>query len=291
MRKLLVFIMFLWWMNNPAQAMGLQTYFAKVLIENLNIGGTYSTQKLANLPLAIKNTSEYEVNLKIETVIPTEKELAEGYEVIPDKSWVRVEKDTFFNIRPQEMAVTDVIITIPDDKNYLGKKFQTYIWSHTFAKEGIGVGVGLKSKLFFTINEEVPLKEEKEIEGIGSFDFKVVPEAIYVEDVSLGTLTYCGSFTITNLGTQTLSYEIKSIDVGTSTLIPDKDYESCPNLAFLEIKDEKFVLASGQKKEVDVFIKFNDEKEYKGKKYMFLLDVKQENVGYYIKIFVNTRGE
>ena len=58
-------------------------------------------------------------------------------------------KDEFF-LKPQGKAMTDVIIKIPKDKEYYGKKFQAYIFSYT--KGGL-VSVGLKSKLFLSIKK------------------------------------------------------------------------------------------------------------------------------------------
>ncbi|MDI6735564.1 MAG: hypothetical protein QME42_05140 [bacterium] len=304
MKRMIVLILFLLCVRDAGAIMGLQTYFAKVLIENLNIGGTYSTKKLVNLPLNVLNTGEEEVNLKIETIIPAQGELDEGYEAIPDTSWIKVEKDTFFDVKSQEAIVTDVIITIPDDERYSGKRFEAFIWSHTVAKGGIGFGVGLKSKLLFTISNELPLKEaclveaclveaclveEKEIPTIGSLNFKVEPGEIYVENVICGTVTSCGAITITNSGTQTLSYMIKSIPVGTYTMIADKGYELCPDPTFLKIKGEEFVLAGGEKKEVNIAVEFAGKEEYKGKKYMFLLHITQNRVGYYTKVFVSVQ--
>lgn len=46
--------------------------------------------------------------------------------------------------------MTDVIIKIPKDKEYYGKKFQAYIFSYT--KGGL-VSVGFKSKLFLSIKK------------------------------------------------------------------------------------------------------------------------------------------
>lgn len=278
--------------TTTAQAMGLQTYFARVLIENLNIGGTYSTQKLANLPLSVINTGEDAVNLKVETIIPAEGEIEKGYEPIPDKSWVTVQKDIFMDVTSKEPAITDVIITIPDDEQYLGKKFQAFIWSHTFVEQGIGFGVGLKSKLLFTVSNEPPSKGTaclitEEIPAIGSLNFKVEPEEIYVENVVCGTLTSCGTIAITNLGSQTLSYTIKSITVGTYTMVADKGYEGCPDPAFLKIGEEEIELAGGGKKEVNVAVEFMEKEEYNGKKYMFLLHITQNRVGYYTKVFVS----
>ena len=133
-----------------ADASGLTTAFSEVTLENLEIGKSYSTKEVANLALEVVNTGKEEVDLKMELLMPQEQELKQGYEPIPSLSWIKLEKTEFTKIMPNHTAVTDVLISIPDQKEYKGKKYQAYIWSHTV---GETVGVGLKSRLLIVIRE------------------------------------------------------------------------------------------------------------------------------------------
>jgi len=89
------------------------------------------------------------VELKVDVLYPKKQELKEGFEPIPDTAWVTLEKGHFV-IGPDEKAKTDVVIRIPNDDGLMGKKYQVYLWSHTI---GRSLGVGLKSRLLFTISE------------------------------------------------------------------------------------------------------------------------------------------
>jgi len=129
---------------------GLSTTFGEVKIENLKIGGEYSLEEVAEFPLIVQNTSDQEIELKIEVLYPKEAELKEGYQIIPDTSWISLRQD-YFKLNPDQEAKTDVIIKIPDNENLLGEKYQAYLWSHTI---GRSLGVGLKSRLLFTIAEQ-----------------------------------------------------------------------------------------------------------------------------------------
>ncbi|MBL7157325.1 MAG: hypothetical protein ISS92_04070 [Candidatus Omnitrophica bacterium] len=130
-------------------AAGLSTTFGQVRVDNIKIGQTYSMEKEAKTPLVIKNTSDVELALKIDLFIPKEKELIEGYEAIPDTEWIELEMDNF-TLPPQSEVSTDVIIKIPGDEEYIGKKYQVYIWSHTI---GGSIAIGLRSKLLISITE------------------------------------------------------------------------------------------------------------------------------------------
>lgn len=128
---------------------GLRTGFGKVILENVPMGKVYSMRRDSEFPLVIKNESDRRLELKLEVLVPEQNEVQEGYEAIPEVSWVTLEKDSF-TIEPGGEAETDVFIHIPYDERYLGRRFHVFIWSHTI---GESVGIGIKSKLLFKIEE------------------------------------------------------------------------------------------------------------------------------------------
>jgi len=150
MKKLILSLSALFISAQTAFAGGLTTTFGEVLVENLPLAKAYSMEKEAKQPLIIVNTSGQVITLKIELLAPQEPELKKGFEIIPDVNWIKVNK-TEFTVEPGKSAKTDVIITVPDDPQYQGKKYQVFIWSHTTGK---AVGVGLKSKLLLTVKNQ-----------------------------------------------------------------------------------------------------------------------------------------
>lgn len=151
MKKILAGVfLFTFFFFRFAFAGGLSTTFGEVLVEDLPIGSAYSLEKEAKIPLIITNTSQKKINLKIEILSPQADELKKGFAAIPEISWIELTKKEFV-IEPGEAAKTDVIVSIPNDEQYLSKKYQVFIWSHTVGK---AIGVGLKSKLLFTIRQK-----------------------------------------------------------------------------------------------------------------------------------------
>ena len=156
---------------------GISTTFAEVILKDLEIGRSYSTKGIAHMPLCVMNTGGETIDLKIDVLIPQPADLKKGYEAIPDVSWIRLEKDFFSDLAPGEQAVTDVILTIPDDKKYAGKKYQVYLRSHTVGKKGLAIAVGLRSRLLFTMRAEIEKSanevkrksDKKELFGEGFF--------------------------------------------------------------------------------------------------------------------------
>lgn len=149
MKKFLFTFLISFLFVQSAFAGGLSTNFGEVLVENLALNKSYSMERDAKTPLIITNTSDQKINLKMEVLSPQEGELKEGFEPIPDIEWIQLKQKEFV-LKSGKSAKTDVIISIPDDKKHLGKKYQVYIWSHTV---GRAIGVGLKSKLLLTISK------------------------------------------------------------------------------------------------------------------------------------------
>jgi len=134
---------------HTCRADGLRTGFGKVVLENVPIGKAYSMRRDSKFPLVIKNESSKSVNLRLEVLIPKAGEVQTGYEPLPDDKWITLENNNF-TVEPNGEAETDVIINIPDDRQYLGRKFHVFILSCT---TGESLGIGLKSKLLFSVGE------------------------------------------------------------------------------------------------------------------------------------------
>lgn len=134
-----------------ANAGGLSTGFSEVILVDLQINKTYSTQKTAGLPLTVVNTGQEATDLKIEVLLPQPQELKPGFEPIPDISWIRLEKSDFKQVKPNEAAQSDVLIAIPNKPQYRGKNYQVFIWTHTV---GRSIGIGLKSRLLLKIKAD-----------------------------------------------------------------------------------------------------------------------------------------
>jgi len=139
----------LWYLLGSPEvyAGGLRTPFGKVTLKNIPPGDTYSMRSDAKFPMVIENTSDRKVQLQLDILAPEEEEVQEGYEPIPDVNWIKLEKDSF-SLTAGKKAETDVTISVPDDSKYHGRKFHVFIWSHTI---GESIGVGLKSKLLFSV--------------------------------------------------------------------------------------------------------------------------------------------
>jgi len=89
------------------------------------------------------NTGANSTRIKADAVKPVPVEILDGYEAIPDPSRVRFEGDTF-TVEPNETEQTVVILDVPYDVAYLGKRYQVIIFS-----------LGFRSRVLFSIDSAV----------------------------------------------------------------------------------------------------------------------------------------
>jgi len=298
-RKSVLFSLCLLLTTSPAMGVGLRTYFGEVVVENLRIGQTYNLRDLVNLPLEVTNTSDFPIELEMELQYPQPGDKRADYEEIPSLDWIKLTQ-TYFTVEPGGSAFTDVIISIPDDEKYLGKKYQVNIWSHI--PEGTRtLAVGLLSRLLITIAPErkagrvIPEEERKKI--ISSLDFYVTPPNIFVKGVKVGRKVDLEKFTgqtlkIMNPNDKTFTYQLIVMRVKDSLAGLKPGFEDTPNPGFLTVDKKEITAEPLSIKEVKMFLEFPKEEQYKNKAYMFIISVEvlgQEiKFSRYTKVFVFT---
>lgn len=262
---------------------GLSTQLGEVVIENLQVGQTYVLSKFANLKMIVTNTSDFPVNLRMEVLKPDSSELRLGALMIPKASWVRLSQD-HFKIAPNEQAQSEITISIPDNNDFRGKRFQVIIWSHTLPDEGSGMflAYGLKSRLIFTIDSvrtpQIGVVDSVDAPG----DFVLKPGMIQLDTVPLGILYDVEKregqvLEITNSCDHEQAFRLQSLPVSKTLTTLEEGFEDTPDASFLKFSEDRFVLQPGQKKTIKVYLNIPVEHNYRGKHYMFIVRAIAEN--------------
>lgn len=290
--------------NSPwANALGIRTKFGLVVVENLQPGQTYNLRELTGLPLSVVNAADKQVTIKMDLQKPDpeqEKGMgAKGFESIPDLSWIKLSRD-FFVVDPGQSAIADVLITIPDDDKYLGKRYQVNIWSHTIGKQFLNVG--LMSRLRITIAKRRMTEEEKRAEAhrgeiIKNIDFQLLPHTIFIDGVELAKKIdiekkYKQSLKIVNPNNEEFSYRIMAVTAWGAGIGVIPGYDEAPDLSFLTFSEKEFSVSPISIREVKMFLQIPDEEKYKRKKYQFIIcvEVLNQPIVYeiYSRLFVST---
>lgn len=284
--------------SNPLQAGGLSTQLGEVVIENLQVGKSYNLKELANVSLIVTNTSEFTVHLKMEPLQSGDSELKQGSAPIPDISWVKLSESTF-TLAPSDKAISDIILSIPDEDQYLGKKYQVMIWSHTLAgsESGMFLAYGLKSRIIFTTENERASDSNSVATSGASADFVLTPDKIFLNTVVLGRVCdvqkETGSvLTITNLGNEERVFRLRSQTISESSASLTEGYEDAPDMSYLSFSESEFLVPAHGTKSVRMLVKFPQKPEYSGKQFMFIIHALSGNeivtTGTYSRLYVST---
>jgi hypothetical protein len=119
-----------------------------VRLPRVAIGETYSTWRLGEAPLQVRNPGDDTLMLYVAVVIPARHELSDGALPVPDRSWIAVEQSTFI-LPPQSTARTDVRLTLPYDPELAGHTYQVDLRS-TMRARGVTFP-GPRHRLLFAV--------------------------------------------------------------------------------------------------------------------------------------------
>jgi hypothetical protein len=263
-----------------AQASGLRTPFGEVLVKNLKIGQTYSMYKLVNLPLRVVNTGDDETDLWVETIRVAPTEIKDGYEAIPSLDWVRVERGSF-TIAANREAVTDLIVTIPDDAALMGRRFQADIWSHTHAARG-SVAVGLQSHLLLQIDSTPPTEEELKKkfvdDTLANLDFTVLPVNNEIAAVPLGREVDLRkerkiAIKLINPNEKALNFRVRSIPAWESLLTVPSGFVDAPNAQWLKPEKDVVKVEGNSIGETNLKLSLPDDPKLSGAHLFFVVSI------------------
>lgn len=282
-----------------AQAGGLSTHIGEAVIENLQIGQTYNLADLANLHMIVTNTGDLPVDLRMDVLYPRDTQLKLEAMPIPDTSWVSLSQ-SWFELSPGSKAESDITITIPDNKELLGKKYQFNLWSHTVPRDGAGMALasGLRTRIIFTIDTVVADKQETVTASKASTEFSLLPAEIFVEDVALG-----GAFavdkesgivlTLTNSSDHEQEVHLESRSIKESVASLTRGYRDAPDASILSFDQSTISMPPNTTRTIRMYLNFPDGEEYKDEKYMFIIHAYSEGdgikTGVYSRLYASTK--
>lgn len=301
---------------------GLSTTCGMMTLGNLKIGQEYSLKQLLGYPYNVTYKGSYPVDLKIEVVKP-DTTTADGFEPIPDISWLRLQREEFA-LDPGETANTDIIISIPNDENLLGKKFRVIISPYTSApkgdtRAGLVFALGLSCNLYLSIAPKPPTEEEirqqKKRLLSNYMNYSVSPERIFLYDLLPNkvynlTKEFGEVIKIINATTQDVMVSIEQIkgsQIG--IFLPDENTFEIEDMTLLKAIPKKFNLKKDSIKSLNLTLstkglvpkKVNQDNENSQQvenetthtKYFTVLKVNFENkytsLNNYVKFYIEIR--
>lgn len=291
----LLFLVFpsITWADEPG---GLEINYGEILVEHLPLGVAFSMQKSAALPLKISNKSNEKIRAVVTLCKPTKENLASGYESIPDPEWVEI-KPSMVEIKPQDSYESDVVVTIPNEDKYAGKKFQAMIDVKTIPDttgKFVAIAMAVRGKLLVqTLTKGTALSPNAPAINL---EYSLAPAAIQIKDVKPGKKAWVVTgknipVELNNLNNTKMSFLVQSINPKDTLATLDAGYEFCPSPDFLKVENEEISVDGKSKNDIPMSIEIPDKPEYYGKKYIFIVSVDNGPVASakrYLRVYVLT---
>ncbi len=250
---------------------GIGTQFTDAVMENLEIGQSYNLRELRGVPYSVKNVGDAGVDIVVEVMIPVPKEMKENYEPIPDPNWIQLVPSQYF-VPPGGTAFSDIIISIPNDPQLVGRHYQAFLWAHT---KGTGMlGTGVKSRVRFSVGPGPDtLAEEKRKKAMVSLNYDIWPSAMYVNKAEPGKKYNVKkkenqSFRVTNRSEKPVELVLKAVPWDKRTPAPH-GYEPLDNTDWIQLKPSRLKIKPFRVQEVKLLM--NVPKKFKGQKKAFII--------------------
>jgi len=281
-RSILVicFLMVILGKNGFGQLHSLAVNFSDVILANMKPGMVYSLKKEKGISFEVVNKAKEKRDVEVVVEIPTENQLKEYYEPIPDVSWISVFPSRF-QLEPGESMKCDIVISIPPDKKYANRHFQAMIVAQSAGKPGeweLGLGVNLRvaSRIRFSTGKTPQrLMEEYRRKIYEALKLELSPMSLFLKGrLPVGRKVILGK----NLDTiQLVNKSSKKYKV--SFYLAQKPenfglvegYEVLPSE--VKVKFKKVKMKSKPKSISDIIIQIEipDKEEFYGKKFAFVV--------------------
>ncbi|MDD5259052.1 MAG: hypothetical protein PHD29_03750 [bacterium] len=135
-----------------AWSAALTVNYADIVLENLQPGVPASLLQRAGSALGVNNTGSLGDNIYFEILIPNKSQLAAGYEPIPNVSWLKPERISFW-VKANETENLDLIVYAPYDPKLFGRKYQAILMVYTLAGAGV-MQDSIKTRVFLNFSSE-----------------------------------------------------------------------------------------------------------------------------------------
>jgi hypothetical protein len=287
MKKYLTGLLVSWiaLMPGSAQALGLSMRFVDITLENVEPGTTANLRVIRNLPLVLANQDAvHGTDVVVESVVPDAHEMKDGYEPIPDPTWIQIVPNRF-HLGPKASASSDVIVQIPNDPKLMGKHYEAIIWAHTDPRKnaapgtGVLIQAGLRSRIRISIGTMGPaaLQKEKALKKLATINtnFSINPDNTFAQDVAVGTKVDLKaskkiSLKIVNQSDDPIKLKLAAIQPD-ENIMPQSGYAYAPDPKWLTVSPGTVTVEGNAIKEIKLNVSIPDKPEYHGKKYMFLI--------------------
>ncbi len=184
--------------------------FSDIQVDNVPPGIPVSLLQKAAFTLGVNNVDTLSSNMFLEVTAPGKSRVKEGYEPIPDVSWIKFDRESCW-VKPNQTENFNMIVYAPYSEKLFGKKYEAILTVYTL--EGI-LKVNIKSKVFisFTAERFPPETIQQKIEGDQSGQVVMInPKVISVPEVNIKRDFDLSKLVITNNSSEKITLNLYAI--------------------------------------------------------------------------------
>lgn len=275
-----------------AEALGLRSAFKSLVIEGLEPGRARKVSEVSRRKLRLENTGAETVEVEMRLAAPKESELKDGYEPLPDLSWVRLTAPRHV-LRAGGAGESDAVVAVPAGSDLRGKRWQVQ-WV-SVGKSPEGLRLELRSSLLLkTAGPPGPGRKAAAREA----PFLVRPESGKAQTVALGRAVdlrreHGVALKLSNLGSRKEKFKI-AVEEAPPEGLSVEEFPLGPDPAFLSLAASTLEVEPGKMAEAGLALNVPDQSRYRGRSWLFVVSVEPlEAAGRkaYFRLFVTTQRE
>lgn len=172
--------------------------FSDIQVDNVQPGVPISLLQKAAFTLGVNNVDTLSSNIFLEVVAPNKSQLKEGYEPIPDVTWIKFDRESCW-VKPNQTEYFNMTIYVPYNEKLFGKKYEAILVAYTL--EGV-LKINLKSKVFISFTAELypleKIQQKIEADQAQSQAIMINPKVVSLSGVNLKKNFDLSQLVITN---------------------------------------------------------------------------------------------
>ena len=247
-----------------AAAGGLRCSLGEVVVENLQLGRTYSLKSLANLPLALTNTGDRPVRVAVVSLVPDSGELRLGAEAVPNAAEAWATPETL-SIGAGATRTVELMLSIPDDTKRLGRKYEVLFWSHSLAEPGEMLAFGLKSRVIFSVD---PVRSSaSDPNPTGDLSVRLEPAEVKLGRLAPGRKISleAAALTVRNTSDRRVNVELSALGLAEAGVVLPDSWGDLTRAGTVRLDPRTITLEPGQERVVAGTVSLPRDKGLKGK--------------------------
>ena len=220
--------------------------FSDIQVDNVQPGMPISLLQKAGFTLGVNNADTISSNMCLEVTVPNKSQLKEGYEPIPDVTWIKFDRESCW-IKPNQTENFNMIIYAPYNKKLFGKKYEAILVVYTL--EGV-LKINIRSKVFisFTAEQFPPEAIQQKIkeDQTQSQVIMINPKIVSSSEVSLRKSFGYSKLMITNNSSEKITLSLYAVGLANVPVIP----------GLINFKNPNIELNTKESKTIDININF-----------------------------------